>query len=279
MNKSLLSFFLLITTLSIAQNFPAKNVELLLNKMVIPKVIEQESMRKYAYKNFYTVFDIENKHLETFKKSHRAFPKSSSISDYNELVGKEFVVFAIHERNKSYSSESELNYVLELFNENLGTIFYDYSSKYEHSFELEVIGGLDVPEGFYCNDIKTTSDKFTGDETKTTDFSEGICFMKVTKGNVSNIYLKINETGSTLNLGKKGLTLLLENNKRLERPETKIDVKLSGKNYVYSAFIELSNEEVNLLIENPITDDRLYIYDGEIKNGNKLSEYLKCLTR
>lgn len=93
--------------------------------------------------------------------------------------------------------------------------------------------------------------------------------------------MSINELGSTINVGIKGLTLLLENGKKIERPNADIDAKVNkgGSGYLYSAFIELTKEEIDLLINNPITDNRLYIYDGQIKNGAKLSEYLKCLTK
>src|SRR5690606_30521893 len=138
-------------------------------------------------------------------------------------------------------------------------------------------GGLDLPEGFYCKDIETTTDKFTNEITSRSDYSEGISFLKITKNGSSKVYLAINESGSTVNVGKKGLILLLENGKKIEKPNAPIDVEAGRSNYVYSAFIELTKAEIDLIINNPITADRLYIYDGEIKFGAKLSEYLKCL--
>ena len=259
------------------ENFPAQMVDLLLEKTVKPKVLE-ESMQRYAYKNFYSKFDTESKKLEKYKKGHRAFPSGTSQSDYNKLVGKEFKVVKIYDQTPTLSSDSGRYFVLELRNEELGTVYYDYDSKYDFNFELEVVGVLELPEGFYCRDIKTETDKFTGETSATSDYSEGISFIKITKEGTSRIYLTINESGSTLNVGKKGLILLLENDKKIERPNAKIDVESGRSNYVYSAFIELTKAEIDLIKENNIIADRLYVYDGEIKNGAKLGQYLKCLT-
>lgn len=279
MKKLLLLSIILISGLTYGQDFPAKSVDLLLNKTVKPKALK-ESMQKYAYKNFYSKFDTVSKKLEKYKKGHRAFPKGTFQSDYDKLVGKEFLVTKIYDQKSTLSSDEGRYSVLELKNPELGTVFYNYDSKYDFEFELEVVGGLELPEGFYCKDIETTTDKFNGETTASSDYSEGIKFLKITKNGSSKIYMAINESGSTLNVGEKGLILLLENGNKIERPNAKIDVDTgSGRNYVYSAFIELTKKEIDLIINNPITDDRLYIYDGEIKNGAKLSEYLKCLTK
>lgn len=278
MKKIALLAIILISSISFGQNFPAESVELLLGKTVKPLILK-ESAQSYAYKNFYSKFDTITKKLEKYKKSHRAFPSRATQSDYKKLVGKEFNVVKIYEQKTILSSSDGRYSVLKLQSNDLGIVYYNYDSKYDFNFELEVVGGLELPEGFYCKDIETTTDKFNGDTTSRSSYSEGISFIKVTKGGTSNIYLAINETGATLNVGKKGLTLLLKNGKKINRPNAKIDTKVnSSGGYIYSAFIELTEEEIELIIKNHITDDRLYVYDGEIKNGEKLSEYLKCLT-
>ena len=74
--------------------------------------------------------------------------------------------------------------------------------------------------------------------------------------------------------------MLLENNKRIERTDAEVDVKVnpSGSGYIYSIFIALTNDDINLLTQNPITDKRLYIYDGKVTRGKKIVDYLKCIT-
>ena len=174
MRKILLLITIAISSISFGQNFPAESVDLLLNKTVKPKVLEK-SMQRYAYKNFYSKFDTESKKLEKYKKNHRAFPSSSTQSDYNKLVGKEFKVVKIYDQKPTLSSDEDRYFVLELENPELGTIYYDYDSKYDFNFELEVVGGLELPEGFYCKDIKTTTDKFSGEIRESSNYSRFGC--------------------------------------------------------------------------------------------------------
>ena len=83
--------------------------------------------------------------------------------------------------------------------------------------------------------------------------------MNITKDGKSNTYMSVNELGSTINVGKKGLILLLENGKKIELPNAEIHAKVhkGRRGYVYSAFIELIKEDIDLIINNPITDNRL----------------------
>ena len=267
MKQILLLTAVLISNITFGQNFPGNDVNLLLNKEI--KVQEKdERLQKYGYDHFYV--------NDKLKKKYACC--ESYNSKYSELVGKVFKVLSAEPYKNIIGTDK---YKLQIENAETGIIYFDYDPKYEHSFPFEVIGGLDLPEDFYCKKIETTTDKFDGKTTSRSDYSEGVSFMKVTKDGTSNIYMSVNELGSTINVGKKGLILLLENGKKIERPNAEIDAKVNkgGSGYVYSAFIELTKEEIDLIINNPITDNRLYIYDGQIKNGAKLSEYLKCLTK
>jgi hypothetical protein len=162
------------------QSFPENNPELLLNKIVKPKEIS-ESLQKYAYKNFYLEFDIEKKQFTKDDKKNKPFasgPSYSVISDYSKLVGKEFKVLEIYEIIPKYSS-SRKEFAVELENAEIGKIFYKYDPKYEHSFELEVVGGLDYPEDFFCSKIDSQKDKFEDKETFFTPTENGISFIYI----------------------------------------------------------------------------------------------------
>lgn len=264
-----------------SQSFPGEDVQLFLNVKVKPKEIDK-SLQEYHYKNFYKVFSGKE-FLKKKKNKPFATGKSHSpLSDYESLRNKEFIVKKIEEIPPKYSFSSK-EYALELFNEELGTIYYEYDPRYEHDLELEVVGGLKLPDDFYCKKMEVKKDKFEDKTTTYTPYSSGISFMKVASNGQKSIYLSINETGSTVLVNKKGLYLLLENDKKISRPETKIDVKVnkSGSGYIYNAFIRLTDEEIELLKENRITDNRLYIFDGTVKkdSADKIIGFLKCLTK
>lgn len=267
--KKIILFLALIFTsgFSFGQNFPGDLVDLLLNKEI--KVVERtENLQKYGYDNFFLNDKMEKKFAccESFN------------SKYNSLVGKIFKVLSAVQYTNSLGA---VIYKLKIENSEIGILFYKYDPRYEFEFLFEVMGGLNLPVDFYCKDIETTTDKFNGSTRSSSDVSDGITFIKVTEDNSSTIYMSVREGGITMNVGEKGLILLLENGKKIERPEAEIDVKVNTvtSGYIYSAFISLSKEEIQLIIENPLTANRLYIYDGEIKSGEKLSEYLKCLTK
>lgn len=273
--------FTFLTVLS--QSFPENNPELLINKIVKPKEIS-ESLQKYAYKNFYVEFDIEKKQFTKDDKNNKPFatgPSYSVISDYSKLVGKEFKVVEFYEIVSKYSSSRKV-YAVELENAEIGTIFYKYDPTYENSFELEVVGGLEYPEDFFCSKINSKKDKFEDKETFFTPTENGINFMKTVEKGKSSIYLMVKVNGSTLNVSKKGLYILFDDGTKFTKQETSIDTNVSSESgYIYSAFIELTQADIKLLTEKNITDTRVFIYDGTVDkdSAKKIIEYLKCLTK
>lgn len=240
-------------------------IYLLINKEI---KVEGKSvgLQKYGYADFYVNDKLKRKYdcCESYN------------SKYSGLVGKVFRVLSV----QSYkNSIGVVKYKLKIENPEIGIIYFNYSPKYQHSFPFEILSDLDLPDDYYCKYIKTTTDKFTGDITSRSVISEGITLMKVTKDDSSKIYMSIKEYGSTLTVGKEGLILLLENGQKISRPNAKVDVEANKNGYTYSVFIELTEPEIQLIMGNNITDNRLYIYDGQIKDGAKLSAYLECLTK
>jgi len=264
MRTANLIFLLALTSLLCYSQFPAKHPELLLNKEVTIKSLDP-SLQQYGYRNLHRTSEMK-------------------ITDkpikHTSVAGKSFVVKEV----TPYEKYSETKFCIKLESPENGIYFYDYNPKYDFEYILEVLGGLEIPKDLYCADITIEDDKFTGEIRSKSPYSEGVSFIKVTKEGISKIYISINETGSTAVVGKTGLILLLENNKRIEKPTAPIDVKVNSgytgaTGYVYSAFVELTAEDIKLLCENAITDNRLYIFDGTIKNGQKLKDYLNCLNK
>ncbi|WP_172919497.1 hypothetical protein [Capnocytophaga canis] len=258
--------------------FPGSEVNLLLHKTVTPKEAKNESEKRFMYKNFYKKFNRQTRKLDKFNDEARAYGMLKS--EYDSLFGKKFKVVAIHEQLGTLNKGDD--FVLEIHNNKTDTLFYDYSAKYEHSYELDVVGGLDLPDDFYCKKIEKEVDKFTKETKFYSDFEDGIYFVKTTKNNISKIYMEVRVNGgSSLSVGKKGLILLFENGQKIQKPTAKIEVDANGtgSSYVYSTFVELTKNDINIFKNNELTDVRLYIYDNSIDNGKKLSELLKCIIK
>ena len=284
MKKKLFTLCFILTFINIfGQNFPANNPELLLNKTVKPKEIN-EVLQEYSYKNFFVLFNKDKKQFTKDDKKNKPFSSGSSylpVSDYKKLVGKEFKVLEIFEITPKYTS-SEKEYAIEIENPEIGKIFYKYNPRYEHNFELEVVGDLDYPEDFFCSKIKNEKDKFEDAERFYTPTENGIRFMKTSSKGKSIIFLSVNNYGSSLSVAKKGLTILFEDGTKFTKPEANVDAKVnSGSGYFYSVFIQLTQEEIIFFTEKNITDSRVYAYDNTVKkdSAKKIRAYLKCLTK
>ena len=256
--KKLLLVLIALPMIGFGQ-FPGKDVNLLLNKelKVLPKA---ESLHEYGYDYFF-----KNKKM---KKKYACC--DSYNSKYKALVNKVFKVINIEPYNSDYK--------LLLENDETGTVYFKYSTRFKHSFPFEVIGGLDYPAGFFCKDIKKTEDKFNNEVTYRSPLLEDLNFTKFVKNDNIVYYLSCNTIGSTVVVDGKGVILLLDNGEKIEWSEEKIDVKVSsGGNYVYSCFIRLSSEDIAKLQQNNISDFRLYIFDNKVENSEKYKQYINCM--
>lgn len=131
-----------------------------------------------------------------------------------------------------------------------------------------------------CDGIIIKPDKFTGDTTYYSSYDD-VMFIKIKKSNdVVKYFMRLKTTGLTANVNLHGVIVLLENGNKIvkENAEVKVDVNDDAE-YVYTSFFELSIDELDLLINNNITDYRLYIYDTTLSEyeSNKYNALLKCL--
>lgn len=265
--KKITLLLLLVSSFMLGQNFPGNSPDLLIGKelKVLPK---DERLQPYGYQGFFKD--------EALKKDYECC--DSYNSKYKNMVNRIFKVTEVIPYKNSIGTEK---YKLKLLSDKQETVYFEYDPKYDHEYPFEVVGGLTLPEDFYCRDIEKETDKFTNDITHRSPYIEGVSVIKSIKGDKARIYLAVNEIGSTLNVGKKGLILLLEGGQKIDKPDADLDVKVNkgGSGYVYSAFVELTLSDISLLTKYSITDNRLYVYDGTINNGAKIKEYIKCLTK
>jgi hypothetical protein len=136
----------------------------------------------------------------------------------------------------------------------------------------------------FCGKLKTTKDDFTDkvsiDSPFEKDWSDIIQLSKVKNGNNTTYYLYLTTTGSTPNVGVKGVILLLDDNSKINKPDVSVDVKVSGTSYEYTALVPLTLAEVGTLKTKGIDKYRLYIYDHNLSYGmtEKFKMYFQCIT-
>jgi hypothetical protein len=266
MKKLILFSLIVLSNISYGQNFPGYNLDLLLGKEL--KVKEKsEALQKFGYSEFYTDDSL---------KTHYDCCETVDNTKYLSLVGKSFKMV-------SYEAYQDIagvtKFKVKIDNSETGTLVFDYDPRFEYSFPFEVVGGIQYPVDFYCRDILYSVDKFSGEVSFSSPHAP-IEFYKVIKGSSSKTQIALHTYGSQLVLNTKGITILLENGFKIDRPEVKVSVSAvkCAAGYMYSAFFDLNENELKLLASNKITDFRLYIYEESVPMGNKLMEYLKCLS-
>ena len=84
-------------------------------------------------------------------------------------------------------------------------------------------------------------------------------------------YLRVMASGSTLNVGEKGLTVIFEDGTRFERPDAKVDADPGyGSGWSYRIFERVSDEDLNLFATKKIKAYKLYIYEGALYGKDPL---------
>lgn len=130
-------------------------------------------------------------------------------------------------------------------------------------------------ESKYCKKITTKTDKFTGNTSHQSPYGGKIWLLK--SGNT--LFLNLFANGSTLNVGEKGVIIILESGEKIVRPKQEIKTDTATTGWSYHAGIVLTPEEVEKLKASPITDFRLYIYDESLSKKEKIiyQELIKCI--
>ena len=268
--KKLVFIFLLPIFMIAQSEWPGKDYELLLGA-TLKLVPKNEDRQKMGFSNFYKTEEVKITANGPFIDE----VYYGSARKYKKAISKEFKVVNITRHNY-------FNAVLTLEQSPTkgrepSIVYFKYSTDLESLWPFEIVGGLVIPEGFYCSKIEIKNDKFTDKRRSYSPLLEDISLSKYEEEDVVTIYMSLKVNGSTLNLNGKGVILLLEDGSKINLPNETIEANVSDYGWEYTAFFSLSDENINKLKASPITDYRLYIYDKTIENGHVFCEYLKCL--
>jgi len=132
--------------------------------------------------------------------------------------------------------------------------------------------GFGQEKNKYAKDIEVSIDKFDGSSTwQSPTFGKGIMklaiqpvkFIKIKKDGDVVIYLSLATKGAALNVGEKGAIILFTDGEKMEFPNAEIDADAGeGAYWEYSAFVRISDEQLDKFITKDLDDLRLYIYES-----------------
>lgn len=130
-----------------------------------------------------------------------------------------------------------------------------------------------------CSNVEVKTDKFNGEVSYNTPIIDNISFTKYKRKSVISQYVSINVYDTYLaGYNNTGLTILFKSGKKIIRSKEKVDVNISsGSDWSYSVFFTPSPNEINLLKKEEIEAVKLYIFDAEISQGDKIKEYANCV--
>ncbi len=260
-----LIFVFLIASLGYGQDFLGEDINLMVDQQLRIKELPSD-LQRYGYDNFFRNIQMTRKFACCRNFNSR----------YEKLVGLVFIVKQI----SPYENRSgDILHTLKLEHPTVGVLYYKYDSKSQLPPPFELEEPLNIPNNYYCKDIAVAKNKFTQEIVSRSKFQDGISIMKREKDSLTSLYLSIKTLGVTQVKNKKGVTILLENDHSIEKPQVKLEVVTdTTKQFAYSALVPLTALEVQLLLTHKITKTRLYIFDNSVKNSRKLMDYLKCLT-
>lgn len=132
--------------------------------------------------------------------------------------------------------------------------------------------------------IKKEIDKLNEDINYKTPLLEPVSATRILKKGQQTVFLKLATWSSTVSVKGKGVTILFDNGKRIERPNQEIDAQVNTtvghpEDYEYTAFMELTPEDIALLSQARITNYKLNTYSYELKDnkGQVFREAMSCL--
>ena len=127
-----------------------------------------------------------------------------------------------------------------------------------------------------CSLLTTEVDKFTN-EVKTHGRAGRFYFERVTQGKETVYYVTINSPGAKTLRPQQGLILLLEGERRINKPMAVIEVVYSGKSTYYNKTrVILTASEWNLLKLYGIAATRLGDNDADVDEPQEIVELLNC---
>ncbi|MXN91292.1 hypothetical protein GR160_08625 [Flavobacterium sp. Sd200] len=245
-------------------NYPGTMPELLKGKTV--KVISTKTAENLGYPDFYT--NITSEQTERYMPA-----KSASLyTEATALRGQTFKVTAIDKITRF----GEVKTRLTLEGANSLKLYYIYNEKFDYGYPFEVIGGLAVPDGFYCRDKTVHKGQFGTTEEVATGDGSSVSKDIDSDGTTYAVYLilfgarRVNPVSEATLVLEKGETLTVKTN----------DIAaefVKDKSYRYHVLFSPKGELVDKLKAKKITSVIVDDLEMPIATGQKIQGVVNCL--
>lgn len=264
LNTTLLFAFLFITIGASAQDSPGLRPELLIAKNVKVKPLPQAAIiSRKGYNDFYTDAALDKRYAKN----------ANNMTKPDALEGRVLKVVSVD----PYIFQNEKSYRVKLAdtikNE---TIYYKFNKNSEKfgNYYFEVLGGLTYPDDFFCDYLKTPAAQ-NGEQKVIAGIDDGITVVKIKKGKTVTYHLEANIMETTVSM-KRGISLILENGHKIERPEQEITMGTKNDHVTYATTFVLTPAEVSQLSASPLKEGKISGFDRKFADGKKLQGMVHC---
>ncbi len=128
-------------------------------------------------------------------------------------------------------------------------------------------------------DLNREVDQFTEKVTyNIADAGGDISYVKVIEKGVPRYYLSIWKKESGIYTGK-GVILILENGKKIEKPNETVDYTYSSGDFYTKIFMKLNTNDIALLKESGIAKFKIYITEGFTNSAKETTILFNCLVK
>jgi hypothetical protein len=172
--------------------------------------------------------------------------------------------------------------VLESVGNNPETIYYNYN-QYKYlllPFKFVDEKGLDINTNDLCEGVEVEIDKYTNEKKTQSETIDEVSFIRYSNKGKSSQYVSIYAYGPKVVVDGKGLIILFESGKKIIRTNEKISVDVSSNlynPYRYSVFFTPTVTKIQLLKKEVIVGAKLYIFESNVNEGEKLKKYANCV--
>ncbi|MFP9099109.1 hypothetical protein ACLI09_08650 [Flavobacterium sp. RHBU_24] len=135
---------------------------------------------------------------------------------------------------------------------------------------------IDSTDYNYCKDVYSVKDKCDGVTRTYSSDLRSVQFVRLK----NTVYMSITVWASSYNLNEKGVIILLTENKRIVKPNVKVEIEeFSDGQYSHHVFFPLSQDDVAKLKKYHITDYRLDDFDDNLdeRDGEIYCGYMNCI--
>lgn len=276
----LLTFKLNLNSQTFMPNFLGTDFHLY--KGVLMKLGEETSS------NFSYTFYDKIEYVQSPYDGRVIFPdkKYSFLTIRDSLKNKVFIVENIIDKSGAeFKKDNLLEKPIFILKDTASKekIYFLYDIKYKHNFPFEssiIKNDIDP-----CSQIEKNIDEFT-DEIK---FNSPLIYRneltpirvyKFIKNGKTTYYLRLASQGSTVSVDGKGAIILFTDGSKMTK-QVKIDVEVDEIDFEYSAFINLTLDDLRILRMKKIKKFRLYIYDRiiETSEAELFKNYVNCIMK